>query len=102
MENQHINNLHALWKKEHDIRCTTQIRNFSEFARRYNNDIFTRNIAKGLYYKILSDNFDKWLEKFRRKDKFKFVSKSEIEYILKEIKIALEKYLKHPTSGRKF
>jgi len=95
VENQRINDLYALWKQENKTECTTQIKNFSEFIRRYSNDIFTRDIAKGLYTKICNGNFDNWLKWFKRNNCIEFITKSEIENIAKEIKFALNRYIEN-------
>ncbi len=95
VENQRINSLYALWEQENKAGRATQIKNFSEFVRRYSNDIFTRDIAKGLYAKICNGNFDDWLKWFRRNNCISFISKSEIETIVKEMKKALDLYVKN-------
>ena len=95
VENQRINDLYSLWKKGQQAGHTKQIKNFSEFVRRYNNDIFTRNIAKGLYYRICKGNFENWLKWFRRNNCVKFITKSEIEEIVEEMEFALNLYIKN-------
>ena len=82
-------------KKEQQTEHTKQIKNFSEFVRRYNNDIFTRNIAKGLYYRICKGSFENWLKWFRRNNYVKFITKSEIEKIVEEMEFALNLYIKN-------
>lgn len=94
VENQRINDLYTLWQKECQKSCVTQTKNFSEFVRRYSNSIITRNIAKGLYNKICTGNFNSWLKKFRRNNEIYFITKSEIKNIAREMKIALNSYLK--------
>lgn len=93
VENRRINALYALWEQESKTGCTTQTKNFSEFVRRYSNDIFTREIAKGLYSKICNGNFDNWIKKYRRNNQIEFIPKTEIESIVFQMKIALNKYL---------
>lgn len=87
--------MYSLWKKEQQAGHTTQIKNFSEFVRRYNNDIFTRNIAKGLYYRICEGSFENWLKWFRHNNYVKFITKSEIEEIVREMEFALNLYIKN-------
>ena len=70
-----------------------QAQNFSEFVRRYNDDIFTREIAMGLYSKIYSGNFNNWLKKFKRNSKIDFITNSQLQDIMNEMKIALNRYL---------
>ena len=93
VENQRISDLYALWGQESKTGCTTQTKNFSEFVRRYSNDIFTRNIAKELYTKINNGNFDNWIKKYRRNNQIDFISKRDIKNIVSEMKTALNKYL---------
>lgn len=93
VENQRIKDLFALWEQESKTGCTTQTKNFSEFVRRYSNDVFTRDIAKGLYTKICNGNFDNWLKWFRRNSRIEFITKTEIESITKEMKTALNLYI---------
>lgn len=95
VENQRVNDLFALWEQESKTGCTTQTKNFSEFVRRYSNDIFTRDIAKGLYIKICNGNFDSWLKWFRRNNNIEFINKTEIESIAKEMKTALNLYIEN-------
>ena len=93
IEKRRINDLYALWLKESKTGCSTQTKNFSEFVRRYSNDIFTRDIAKGLYSKICNGKFDNWIKKYRRNNQIEFIPKTEIESIVFQMKIALNKYL---------
>lgn len=93
VEKKRINDLYSLWIKESKTGCVTQTKNFSEFVRRYSNDIFTRDIAKGLYTKIYNGNFDNWIKKYRRNNQIDFISKTDIENIVSEMKTALNKYL---------
>lgn len=94
VEEQKVNYLYQIWKKEHNLsHSSLQTQTFSEFVRRYNDDIFTRKIAKGLYYKIHSGNFNNWLKKFKRNNKIDFIADSEIQDIMNEMKIALNRYL---------
>lgn len=93
VEKRRINDLYALWLQESKTGCATQTKNFSEFVRRYSNDIFTRDIAKGLYAKICNGNFDSWLKWFRRNNSIEFITKSDIENISKEMKSALNLYI---------
>ena len=95
VESQRINDLFALWEQESKTGCTTQTKNFSEFVRRYSNDIFTRAIAKGLYTKICNGNFDSWLKWFRHNNNIEFINKTEIECIAKEMKTALNLYIEN-------
>lgn len=97
VEQQRINDLYTLWQKESRNGCITQTKNFSEFVRRYNNDIFTRGIAKGLYIKINNGNFENWLKKFKRNNEIFFVNKSDIETISNTMKKALNSYIKQDT-----
>ena len=93
VDNQRINSLYALWKQENRAGSATQIKNFSEFVRRYSNDIFTRDIAKGLYCKISDGNFEDWLRWFRRNNCIPFITKTEMKNIVKEMKKALNMYI---------
>ncbi|MGN1319322.1 MAG: hypothetical protein ACI4VF_09940 [Lachnospirales bacterium] len=93
VETQTINDIYNLWEKENQQGCSTQTRNFSEFVRRYNDNIFTRNIAKGLYNKILNGDFDSWLKWYKRSNDIKFILKSDIDNISREMKKALDIYL---------
>ena len=70
-----------------------QTQNFSEFVRRYSDDIFTREIARELYCIIYNGNFNNWLKKFKRNNKIDFITDSEIQDIMNEMKIALNRYL---------
>ena len=93
VDNQRINSLYDLWKQENRAGSATQIKNFSEFVRRYSNDIFTRDIAKGLYCKISDGNFEDWLRWFRRNNCIPFITKTEMKNIVKEMKKALNMYI---------
>lgn len=95
VENKRINDLFALWEQESKTGCTTQTKNFSEFVRRYSNDIFTRDIAKELYNKICKGDFNSWLKWFRRNNCIDFITKTEIEHITKEMKTALNMYVEN-------
>jgi hypothetical protein len=67
VEKQKIDYLYQIWGKERNLaHSSMQAQNFSEFVRRYSDDIFTREIAMGLYSKIYSGNFNNWLKKFKR------------------------------------
>ncbi len=95
VEKQRVIDLYNLWIKESRIGCVTQIKDFSEFVRRYNNDIFTRHIAKNLYYKICKGNFEDWLKWFRRNNYIKFIAKGEIENLTREMEKALNLYIQN-------
>lgn len=94
VEKQKIDYLYQIWGKERNLaNSSMQAQNFSEFVRRYSDDIFTREIAMGLYSKIYSGNFNNWLKKFKRNNKIDFIAASEIQDIMNEMKIALNRYL---------
>ncbi|MGN0607485.1 MAG: hypothetical protein ACI4JM_13285, partial [Oscillospiraceae bacterium] len=93
VENQRIYDLYAIWEQESKTECTTQIKNFSEFVRRYSDDIFTRDIAKGLHAKICNGNFDSWLKWFKRNNRIQFITQSDIKTIVQKMKKALNLYI---------
>lgn len=94
VEKQKIDYLYQILGKEHNLsHSSMQTQNFSEFVRRYSDDIFTREIVMGLYSKIYNGNFNNWLKKFKRNNKIDFITDSEIQDIMNEMKIALNRYL---------
>ena len=94
VEKQKVNYLYQILGKERNLaHSSMQAQNFSEFVRRYNDDIFTRKIAMRLYSKIYNGNFNNWLKKFKRNNTIDFITDSEIQDIMNEMKIALNRYL---------
>lgn len=93
VEKQRVDYLYQIWKKEGNVAYRAQTKNFSEFVRRYSDDVFTREIAKELYYKIYSGNFNNWLKKLKRTNKIDFITNSEVQNIVEEMKVALNSYI---------
>lgn len=93
LEKQRIDDLYALWEREKKAVGVAQTKSFSKFVRRYSNDIFTRNIAKGLHAKICNGDFINWLGTFRRSSQLSFITKSDIQDMIKDLKNALNRYI---------
>ena len=93
LEKQRICDLYALWEREKKAVGVAQTKSFSEFVRRHSNDIFTRNIAKGLHAKICNGDFNNWLGTFRRSSQLSFITKSDIQDMVKDLKNALNIYI---------
>ncbi|TCL44460.1 hypothetical protein [Harryflintia acetispora] len=93
VERQRVSALYELWQTESGSGNTTQTKNLSEFVRRYSNDLFTREIVKGLYSKIHSGKFTEWLKYFRRNNRILFIEKTEIETIVETMKKALDGFI---------
>jgi hypothetical protein len=78
----------------------TSVKSLPEFFRRYGNDIFTVDIARGLYNKVLNGKYDNWIRKLRDSGThLHFIGKTEIRAYCKAIKQAVKSYEKHTQKG---
>lgn len=86
------NRLIRLWNKELD---RGQIKNFSEFVRKYSNYFYTLEVLKLVYAATgLKGNYKNWLIKFRQSNPLIFFSKSNVIGYKKEMIRSIKKYKK--------
>lgn len=92
LERNMANRLIRLWNKE----CSEgQIRNFSEFVRKYSNYFYTVGVLKMVYAATgLKGNYKNWLIKFRQSNQLIFFSKSNVINYKKEMIRSIKKYKK--------
>ena len=91
-----IKKLYSIWLKESkpDYK-NTPVKSLPEFFRRYGNDIFTVEIARGLHDKVLKGNYDNWIKKYRQKGgNLQFISKKNITAYCRLLKNAVRRYEK--------
>lgn len=86
------NRLIRLWNKE----CMGgQIKNFSEFVRKYSNYFYTVGVLKMVYAATgLTGSYKNWLTKFRQRNPLIFFSKSNVISYKKEMIRSIKKYKK--------
>lgn len=94
LNKEKIQFLYDEWQKEHAQSCNKRIKSFSEFVRRYDNHIFTREILKGIYCKVMSGNFEQWLYKFRKENFLVLISCNDMLRYCKGMKQAIRMYVK--------
>ena len=92
LERNMANRLIRLWNKE----CSEgQIRNFSEFVRKYSNYFYTVGVLKMVYAATgLTGSYKNWLTKFRQRNSLIFFSKSNVISYKKEMIRSIKKYKK--------
>ena len=79
LERNMANRLIRLWNKEYN---EGQIRNFSEFVRKYSNYFYTVGVLKMVYAATgLKGSYKNWLIKFRQSNPLKFYNKSNVNNI---------------------
>lgn len=91
VEGYMITRLIELWESEKN----TKVKNLSEFVRKYDNYIYTKNILEGVYQHVsMNGNFNNWLREHRRNSNIKFYSKSNIQKVEKQIIKSIKIYNK--------
>lgn len=92
LERNMANRLIRLWNKEYN---EGQIRNFSEFVRKYSNYFYTVGVLKMVYAVTgLKGSYKNWLIKFRQSNPLKFYNKSNVKQYKKNIIRSVKKYKK--------
>lgn len=91
-----IDVLYNKWLKESSPDYpNTPVKSLPEFFRRYGNDIFTVDIARGLYEEILNGNYSNWIKRYRQGGcNIHFIKKCEIESYCRNLKKAVQLYVK--------
>ena len=89
-----IETLYQKWLEESNPNCrNTPVRSLPEFFRRYGDDIFTIEIARGLHDRIANGSYKNWINKYRRRgNNIHFIKKNELKAYCKAIKKAVQKY----------
>lgn len=90
--------LYHNWVKHHNYASATPITNMTEFFNRYGKEIYTIDIARGLYDKINTGggNFENWLKSYRKNHQIQFFSKSDMQRYCKSMIEAVKNYEKAP------
>lgn len=86
-----IETLYNLWVEHHNYVSDTPISNLTDFFKRYGDEIYTVDIAKGLYERIQGGKYENWIKGYRRNYKIQFFTKSDIkrycESMIKAVKV---------------